>query len=74
VLSESTVEELAVRKPVVLVLGVIVALAGLLFSLQGFGVMKGSAMSGSAFWAVAGPVLVIGGLLLVGVGARGRLR
>jgi len=63
-----------VRKPVVLVLGVIVALAGLLFSLQGFGVMKGSAMSGSAFWAVAGPVLVIGGLLLVGVGARGRLR
>ncbi len=62
------------RKPVVLVLGVIVALAGLLFSLQGFGVMKGSAMSGSAFWAVAGPVLVIGGLLLVGVGARGRLR
>jgi len=63
-----------VRKPVILVVGVIVALAGLLFSLQGFGVMKGSAMSGSAFWAVAGPVLVIGGLLLLVVGARGRLR
>ncbi len=62
------------RKPVILVVGVIVALAGLLFSLQGFGVMKGSAMSGSAFWAVAGPVLVIGGLLLLVVGARGRLR
>ena len=59
------------RKPVILVVGVIVALAGLL---QGFGVMKGSAMSGSAFWAVAGPVLVIGGLLLLVVGARGRLR
>jgi hypothetical protein len=31
-------------------------------------------MSGSAFWAIAGPVIIIAGLAVAGVGIRGRVR
>jgi hypothetical protein len=54
--------------------GVVVALAGLLFTLQGVGVVQGSAMSGTTFWTVAGPVIVVVGLVLVWAGLRGRAR
>jgi hypothetical protein len=62
------------RKPGWVIAGVVVALVGLLFTLQGAGVIKGSAMSGSAFWAIAGPVIIIAGLAAAGVGIRGRVR
>ena len=62
------------NKPVWVVVGTIVALAGLLFTLQGFNVMKGSAMSDSTFWAVGGPVVILAGLALAGLGVRGRVR
>ena len=62
------------RKPGWVIAGVLVALAGLLFTLQGAGVIKGSAMSGSAFWVIAGPVIIIAGLAVAGVGLRGRVR
>ncbi len=42
-------------------LGAIVALAGVVFTLQGVGAIGGSAMSGVTFWAVAGPVIVLAG-------------
>ena len=42
-------------------LGVVVALAGVIFTLQGVGAIGGSAMSGVTFWAVAGPVIVVAG-------------
>jgi hypothetical protein len=60
------------RRTGVLVLGVVVALAGLLFTLQGVGVIKGSPMSNTTFWSMAGPVIIIVGLVLTGVGLRGR--
>jgi hypothetical protein len=60
------------RKPALVVVGVVIALAGLLFTLQGVGVIKGSAMSNTTFWSVAGPVVVVVGLLVVCVGVRGR--
>jgi hypothetical protein len=56
------------KSPVKVVLGVVVALLGLLFMFQGLGVVKGSSMTNSNFWAVAGPVIAIGGLVLVAVG------
>lgn len=52
--------------------GVVVTLLGLLFMFQGFGYVKGSAMTGSNFWAVAGPVIAVGGLVVVASGL-GRL-
>jgi len=56
------------------VLGVVVALAGLLFTLQGVGLIGGSAMSNTVFWSIAGPVIIIIGLGLVVVGMRGLTR
>ena len=62
------------HKPLLVVIGVIVALAGLLFTLQGFNVMTGSSMSDSTFWSVAGPVVLLVGLAVAGLGVRGRAR
>jgi hypothetical protein len=67
-------EIVSMRKTGLLIVGVVVALAGLLFTLQGTGVIKGSAMSDTTFWAVAGPVIIIVGLVLAGLGLRGRTR
>jgi hypothetical protein len=67
-------EGVSMRRTGVLVLGIVVALAGLLFTLQGVGVITGSAMSNTTFWSVAGPVIVVVGLVLAGVGLRGRTR
>jgi hypothetical protein len=59
------------RKPGVVAVGVLIVAAGLVFTLQGVGVLTGSAMSNTTFWSVAGPVIMLVGLGLVGVGARG---
>ncbi len=55
--------------PAKVVGGVVVTLLGLLFMFQGLGYVKGSTMTNSNFWAVAGPVIAVGGLLLVAVGS-----
>ena len=60
------------RSPVMVVVGVVVALLGLLFMFQGLGAIRGSSMTNSNFWAVAGPVIALGGLVLVVRGVRGR--
>ena len=60
------------KEPVWIVVGVVIALLGLLFTLQGTGVMNGASMSHNTFWAVAGPVIAIVGLALAGLGLRVR--
>ena len=60
------------RSPAMVVAGVVVALLGLLFMFQGLGVIKGSGMTDSTFWAVAGPIIALAGLMLVARGARHR--
>jgi hypothetical protein len=50
---------------VVRVLGVLLVLIGALWTLQGFGVVGGSFMTGSATWLVIGLVCVAVGLALV---------
>lgn len=62
------------RKPVWVVVGVVVAVLGVVFTLQGTGVLLGSTMSRQTFWAVAGPVITVAGLAVAWVGVRGRLR
>ena len=52
--------------------GVVMTLLGLLFMFQGLGYVKGSAMTGSNFWAVAGPAIAVGGLVVIAAGL-GRL-
>lgn len=52
------------------VLGVVLLLSGVLWTLQGLGYVGGSVMSGSTFWAVVGPLVALLGLLLAVVGGR----
>lgn len=49
-------------------IGVILIAVGLVWTLQGFGVMGGSAMSGSSLWATIGPIVLVVGIVLIGVG------
>ena len=50
--------------------GFLLMLAGAVFTLQGLGILGGSVMSGVTFWAVAGPVIVLAGVVLVAIGLR----
>jgi hypothetical protein len=57
-------------KGLLIIVGVLIALAGVIFTLQGVGAIGGSVMSGVTFWAVAGPVIALSGLALTAVGLR----
>lgn len=60
-------------KRVVLVgAGFVLALAGVVFTLQGVGILGGSVMSGITFWAIAGPVIALAGLGMAAIGLRDR--
>jgi len=50
--------------------GALAMIAGVIFALQGFGVLGGSVMSGSSLWATLGPVIAVVGLCAVGTGLR----
>lgn len=60
------------KSGLLIVVGVLIALAGIIFTLQGTGAMGGGAMSGNTFWAVAGPIIALAGLALAAVGLRRR--
>lgn len=52
-------------------LGVVLVLMGLIWTLQGLDVLKGSSvMSGEPLWAVIGPIVALAGIALI----VGRLR
>jgi hypothetical protein len=50
--------------------GALATIAGVIFALQGFGVLGGSTMSGSSLWAALGPLIAVAGLLVVVAGVR----
>ncbi|MBB2992281.1 protein-S-isoprenylcysteine O-methyltransferase Ste14 [Mycolicibacterium iranicum] len=52
--------------------GVVIALFGLLFALQGFGAVQGSPMSSTTTWSVLGPVIALAGVILAIAGLRRR--
>lgn len=55
-------------------LGVVAGIVGLVWMLQGLGLLGGSLMSGADPWAVAGAVLLAIGLALVLTGLRAHRR
>jgi hypothetical protein len=59
-----------VRNGLLTAVGVIVTIAGVIWALQGFGVIGGSFMSGNSVWAVIGPIVAVVGLLVIGIGIR----
>ena len=60
------------RSSLAVALGGILFFMGLVFTFQGLGYLKGSAMTGVDFWAFAGPVIAGLGVALLIVGLRGR--
>jgi hypothetical protein len=60
------------RRVVLVGAGFLLTLAGVVFTLQGVGILGGSVMSGVTFWAAAGPVIVLAGVVLAGIGLRDR--
>jgi hypothetical protein len=60
------------RRVVLVGTGFVLTLAGVVFTLQGVGILGGSVMSGVTFWAVAGPVIVLAGVVLTALGLRDR--
>lgn len=60
------------RKALPLILGGVMLVAGLLWTMQGLGYVSGSPMTGVAFWAVVGPLVAGFGVALMIVGFRNR--
>jgi hypothetical protein len=54
------------------VLGVVMALFGVLFTLQGVGKVQGSFMSNTTTWTVLGPIIALAGIGLAIAGRRRR--
>lgn len=48
-----------------LVLGILLVLVGLVWTLQGLGYLAGSVMTGVTLWAVVGPIVALIGVGLV---------
>lgn len=57
------------NRRVSLVIGVVLVLIGLLWTLQGLDILGGSGMSGVGIWAVIGPFVALTGVV-VALGAR----
>jgi hypothetical protein len=54
-------------------LGVLLVLMGLTWTLQGLGVLQSSSpMTGVTLWAIIGPIVALGGLVLVAGAVRTR--
>ena len=52
------------------IVGIVVAAFGVLFALQGFGVVLGSPMSNTTTWSVLGPIIALIGIALAFAGWR----
>jgi hypothetical protein len=53
-----------------LVGGVVLILIGLVWTLQGLGMIGGSVMSGVTLWAIVGPIVALVGIYLLWRGIR----
>jgi hypothetical protein len=60
-----------VRRWIPVTLGVVLTLAGLVFTLQGLNLLgQSGGMNGQTAWAVIGPIIALAGLALIAIGAR----
>ena len=62
------------KRTLLVVVGVLVTGAGIVFTLQGLDLLGGSVMSGVTFWAVAGPLIALAGIGLAAAGLLYRRR
>ncbi len=59
-----------VRNGLLTAVGVVLVIAGVIWALQGFGVIGGSFMSGDSVWAIIGPIVAVAGLGTAAIGLR----
>ncbi len=50
--------------------GALIAIAGVVWTLQGLGYIRGSVMTGVTLWALIGPLIALGGLAVIVTGLR----
>jgi hypothetical protein len=50
--------------------GMLIAIAGVVWTLQGLGFIKGSVMTGVTLWVLIGPLIALGGLAVTVTGLR----
>jgi hypothetical protein len=50
--------------------GALILIAGVVWTLQGLGFIKGSVMTGVTLWALVGPLIALGGLAVTVTGLR----
>jgi hypothetical protein len=62
------------KRAVFIVAGVLITVAGIVFTLQGLDLLGGSVMSGVTFWAVVGPLIALAGIGLAAAGLLYRRR
>jgi hypothetical protein len=60
------------KNSLLIAVGVVITVAGVIFTLQGLGYIGGSVMTGVTFWAVAGPLIALAGIALAAFGLRRR--
>lgn len=63
---------MSAMKWVLVIVGALLILSGVVWTLQGLDLVGGSAMSGNAIWAVIGPIAAIIGAVLFLRGVRRR--
>ncbi len=51
--------------------GALIVIVGVIWTLQGLGVVGGSVMTGKTLWAVLGPLVAVTGLAMVVASLRG---
>ena len=57
---------------VFIIVGALLTLSGVVWTLQGLNILGGSAMSGATIWAIIGPIVAILGIVLLLRGLRRR--
>jgi hypothetical protein len=60
------------KNGLLIAVGIVIVIVGVIFALQGFGAISGSAMSNNHTFEVVGPVVALVGLVLAGLGLRRR--
>lgn len=61
---------MAVMRQGLLGAGIVMVLCGVLFTLQGIGMVQGSPMSNTTTWTVLGPLIAIAGVVLAVLSRR----
>ena len=66
-------QEVHVRRALTMALGVVLVIAGAIWTLQGLDLLgQSGGMNGNRIWAVLGPITALGGLALLTIGIRTR--